>query len=139
MLEYNREAAREARRRRIRRERMIGAGTLIAIVLGAVFLLWQPGGSTTPTAAREQSTVTKQKPPPPQLPRGGRTLLPNYRVVAYDGAPQPPVLGPLGDGTPDEAAAKLEQQAEAYSTPDRPAMPAMELLATIAQRDAGID
>ena len=66
-------------------------------------------------------------------------MLPHYRVVAYDGAPQTPVLGPLGDGTPDQAAAKLNQQAEAYATRQRPALPAFELIATIAQRDAGDD
>ena len=60
-------------------------------------------------------------------------------MVAYDGAPQTPVLGPLGVGTRDQAAAKLNQQAEAYDTRTRPVLPAMELIATIAQRDAGLD
>ena len=138
MLEYNREAAREARRRRIRRERMIGAGTLAAIVLGGIFVISQlTGGGTHPTAAVKKE---QHKPkPPPTLPRGGREVLPDFRVVAYDGAPQTPVLGPLGDGTPAAAAAKLELQAQAYSTPQRPALPAFELLATIAQRDPGDD
>lgn len=135
MLEYNREAAREARRRRIRRERMIGAGTLIAVVLGAGVLLWPHGSQTRTTAV-----AGEPKPKPPaQLPRGGRQILPHYRVVAYDGAPQTPVLGPLGVGTRDQAAAKLNQQAEAYDTRTRPVLPAMELIATIAQRDAGLD
>ena len=135
MLEYNREAAREARRRRIRRERMIGAGTLIAVVLGAGVMLWPHGSQTRTTAV---STQPKPK-PPPQLPRGGRQILPHYRVVAYDGAPQTPVLGPLGVGTPDQAAAKLNRQADAYDTRPRPVLPAMELITTIAQRDAGLD
>src|SRR5262252_882808 len=40
-----------------------------------------------------------------ELPRGGRRILPAYRVVAYYGAPGGGQLGVLGIGTPDEAAA----------------------------------
>jgi hypothetical protein len=135
MLEYNREAAREARRRRIRRERMIGAGTLIAVVLGAGVMLWPHGSQTRTTSV----AVQHKKAPPPQLPRGGREILPDFRVVAYDGAPNAPLLGPLGADNIDVAAAKLNQQAEAFDTPKRPMLPAFELIATLAQRDAGDD
>lgn len=138
-LEYNREAAREARRRRIRRERMIGAGTLIAIMLGIAFLVWPSGSPTAEHGVGPDGASGKHHKRPPQLPRGGREILPNYRIVAYDGAPQTPVLGPLGDGTPDQAAMKLETQSLPYASKDRPVLPAFELIATIAQRDAGLD
>ena len=42
-----------------------------------------------------------------QLPGGGRRIFPDYRVVAFYGAPQDDALGALGIGTPDEAAAAL--------------------------------
>lgn len=70
--------------------------------------------------------------PPPELPRGGFTILPRYRVVAYYGGPPTPALGVLGAGTPDEAAAKLAAQARAYAAGGRPVMPALELIATVA-------
>jgi hypothetical protein len=139
MLEYDREfqrrIRREMRRRRIRRERMIGAGTLIAIVLGGAVLLW-PGG--TPASGTTPPRHHKP-PPPPQLPRGGRIVLPAFRVVAFDGAPQDPGLGQLGVGTPDQAAAQLVTQAARYERPHRPVLPAMELIATVAQADPGLD
>ena len=133
MLEYNREAAREARRRRIRRERMIGAGTLIAVVLGAGVMLWphavanakHRGGAGAQAAATAPAAAAQGRP-------GDSAPLPGGRLRRGTGGP---VLGPLGDGTPDEAAAKLSSRPRPTHA-QRPAMPAMELLATIAQRDA---
>ena len=76
---------------------------------------------------------------PPSLPRGGRSIFPEHRVVAYYGAPQDEALGALGIGTPASAARRLERQAERYARPDRPVLPALELIAVIANRDAGQD
>ncbi len=39
----------------------------------------------------------KDKPAGPELPRGGRTLFPDYRVVAYFVTPSTDVLGVLGE------------------------------------------
>ena len=75
----------------------------------------------------------------PELPRGGRTLLPDYRLVAYYGAPASEELGALGIGSPDEAVAELEAQAEPYGTEDRPVLPVLELIATVAAADPGED
>jgi hypothetical protein len=134
--EFQRQIRREMRHRRIRRQRMIGAGTAVALVLGvAAVLSLHHAPATRATAAK-----THKKPPaPPHLPRGGRVILPNFRVVAYDGAPQTAALGVLGDGTPAQAAARLEAQAEAYARPGRPVLPAMELITTVAQADPGVD
>ena len=46
------------------------------------------------------------------MPRGGTTLLPDYRLVAYYGAPASEALGALGIGSPDEAVSELEAQAK---------------------------
>src|SRR5206468_1709463 len=80
---------RDIARRRVRRERQVAAGVTLGcvVVVGAFFALSQ-GGSATGTSAAEHGSATAA--PPPQEPRGGRTLLPDYRVVAYYGAPQDP-------------------------------------------------
>src|SRR5215218_7905340 len=77
-------------------------------------------------------------PEPPQLPRGGRSIFPEHRVVYY-GAPQDDELGALGIGSPASAARRLERQAKAYARPHRPVLPALELIAVIANADAGED
>jgi len=76
---------------------------------------------------------------PVQLPGGGTSIFPEHRVVAYYGSVASPVLGVLGEGTPDEAAGRLLAQAAAYETPDRPVLPAFEQIVTIAQRAPGAD
>lgn len=74
-----------------------------------------------------------------ELPRGGRRLFPDFRVVAFYGAPQSRELGALGIGSPDSAAARLRAQARAYERRTRPVLPAFELIATIANADPGQD
>lgn len=65
------------------------------------------------------------------------TLLPHNRVVAYYGSPRSEILGTLGVGTPDEAAARLLADTALFDQPDRPAMPAFELIVTAAQTQPG--
>ncbi len=74
-----------------------------------------------------------------ELPRGGRELLPDYRVVSFFGAPQHPRLGVLGIGSPDKAAAKLRRQIRPYRSAGRPMMPAFELIGVIALAGPGGD
>ena len=71
--------------------------------------------------------------------RGGTELLPRYRLVGYYGAPQDEALGALGIGSPAAASAKLAKQARAYEIGDRPVMPFLELLATVANAAPGDD
>ena len=75
----------------------------------------------------------------PELPRGGMTIFPRYRVVAYYGTAGTASMGVLGDGTPAEAAARLERVAADFATPDRTIQPALELIVTIADRLPGPD
>lgn len=72
-----------------------------------------------------------------QLPRGGRTIFPQFRVVAYYGASATGSLGVLGRGTPDESAAKLATAAKPFEAGGRPILPAFELIATVAQGKPG--
>jgi hypothetical protein len=75
----------------------------------------------------------------PTLPRGGRTLLGHYRVVAFYGGPDGPALGVLGSAPPDEIAAAIDRRARAFAGFGLPVQPAMELIATVAQAGPGPD
>jgi hypothetical protein len=121
----------DARRRVYRRRRLIAAGAagLVALLVLAIGLLVAGGGGDEPEANGE--------PRPAELPRGGRTILPGKRVVAFYGAPQDRELGVLGIGSPRLAARKLERQARPYARPGRPVLPAFELIAAIVTGEAG--
>jgi hypothetical protein len=130
---------REAARQRTRRERRVAAaaaGVTLVLVAGTVLVL---RGGGTPELAADGGAASSSPSPPPTLPRGGRVLFPDYRIVAYYGAPQDPQLGELGIGTPAEATAKLLDQANAYDVTGRPVLPAMELIATLVTADPGDD
>jgi hypothetical protein len=121
----------DARRRVYRRRRLVagGAAGFVALLVLAIGLLIAGGGEDGPEASPE--------PRPAELPRGGRTILPGKRVVAFYGAPQDRELGVLGIGTPRLAAEKLERQARPYARPGRPVLPAFELIAAIVTSEAG--
>ena len=120
-----------------RRRRLLAlTGVLAAAALGAGVLAGAGGGKPEPVRAGGQPALP---PAPPALPRGGLTIFPRYRVVAYYGAPQNAQLGALGIGTPASAVARLERQAKPYARPGRPVLPALELLASIANSDPGPD
>ena len=89
-------------------------------------------------AARPALTPT---PTPPQLPGGGRIIFahPERRIVAFYGNPQDPELGTLGIGSPRAAGKRLLKVAHRYARPGRPVLPAMELLATVANAAPGDD
>jgi hypothetical protein len=108
--------------------------TLLAV---AALLLTHLGGSGA--AGGASSGPASVPPRRPQLPRGGRVVLPDYRVVALYGAPGSAQLGELGIGTPRQAAAKLVAQALPYQRPNRPVMPAFELIATLVTAAPGDD
>lgn len=124
----------EARRSALRRRRAAAAGALAALAGGALALgVIAAGGKEEPSGGR----ATAER--PAELPRGGRTILPRFRVVAFYGAPQDRQLGALGIGSPARAARRLERQARAYARPGRRVLPAMELIATVASDHPGDD
>lgn len=66
---------------------------------------------------------------------GHRSLLPTFRIVATFGAPHSGSsrLGDLGVGTPTQAAERLVRNVvPAYDIGDKPVMPALELISTMA-------
>src|SRR5215208_3564711 len=130
--EARRRRREEARRRVYRRRRLVagGAAALVAVLVLAVGLLVGAGGGDDQPEANPQAR-------PAELPRGGRAVLPDRRVVAFYGAPQDRELGVLGIGSPRSAARKLERQARPYASRGRPVLPAFELIAAIVTSEAG--
>jgi hypothetical protein len=122
----------DARRRVYRRRRLVAAGAagLVALLVLAIGLLVAGGGG-------DDEPEASGEPLPAELPRGGRTILPGKRVVAFYGAPQDRELGVLGIGSPRLAARKLERQARPYARPGHPVLPAFELIAAIVTGEAG--
>lgn len=99
------------------------------------------GGPATLTAgaASQLAVIADPERACQRLPRGGAALFPDFRVVAHYGSHATPRMGILGHGTPDEAAQRLLDQAAAYEVADRLVLPAMELIAVIANRHPGPD
>src|SRR5688572_8199040 len=119
----------------LRRRVFAVACVVLVAVLAGVLLSGSGGESSAPRTAKAEATPE----PPPELPRGGRQIFPRYRVVGFYGNPADDQLGILGIGSPALAGRRLLRQARAYEEPDRPVMPVMELLAVVANADAGDD
>jgi hypothetical protein len=75
--------------------------------------------------------------PAKELPRGGRTLFPGYRLVGFCGTPGAPALGALQGNLP-AIAKTLEAQAADYAH-DRNLLPVFELIAVVVQASPGPD
>lgn len=98
------------------------------------------GGGTAPganSATQAAATPTPTPTPPPELPRGGRVIFPDYRVIAYYGSGEFPGLGVLGKTPPEKAAEAIEKQANGYAFAGRKILPAMELITTVALNSPG--
>jgi hypothetical protein len=67
------------------------------------------------------------------------SLLPEHRIVAFYGNPKSARMGILGQIPPEEMLPKLERTATewAKADPGRPVMPALHLIATVAQGKPG--
>ena len=117
-----------------RRRRLLATLAVAGLTAGALALVAGGGGDD---GAGEPAT--QAGPAPPELPGGGRTIFPDRLVVATYGAPQADELGDLGIGKPREAGQRLLDQAAEYEDAGLPVLPAMELIAEIANRDAGTD
>jgi hypothetical protein len=125
--------------------RQLGTITAVALLAAVTAACGRPTPAEPPVAAaRLAPTTTTSNPPPPpppapELPLGGRTVFPKYRVVAYYGTAGAPALGVLGQGSPEQAADAVDQAARPFATPDRTVQPAMEFIATVADRSPGPD
>ena len=88
------------------------------------------GDSIAAIALQTDSAATRRLP---------GSLFPGCRVVAYYGNPMSKRMGILGEIKPDSMLARLAKQAAAYQAVDstRPVLPALELIATVAQAGPG--
>jgi hypothetical protein len=120
-----------------RRRRAVALAGLALVLLALVLAVRSCGGG--PETSAPQPLRAASLPQPAQLPRGGRRIFPDQRVVAFYGAPQSARLGTLGIGTPARAAARLRHVARGYAKKTRPVLPAMELIVTIAAAHPGED
>lgn len=75
----------------------------------------------------------------PALPRGGHAIYPRHRLVAFYGHHSSASLGVLGEQPPDQAYARLWQQAAPYEAGGRPLLPVFELIASVATAGPGPD
>ena len=105
-------------------------------VVGLLVLVLATRGSDDEGGDRSEA---RRQAAPPELPRGGRQILPRFRLVAYYGAPQSEELGALGIGTPDQAGRRLLRQARAFKRRGRPVLPVFELIAVVANGAPGPD
>ncbi len=73
-----------------------------------------------------------------ELPGGGQLVFPGRHMIATYGHPGAPVLGVMGEETPEEAVAHAKQLVEEYQglTGDK-VIPAFEIIASVAQAAPG--
>ena len=90
-----------------------------------------PPAAPPPSAAPSPPEALKE------LPRGGRALFPEYRLVGYCGTPGAPALGSLL-GNLQARARALETEASHYADGRKP-LPVFELIAVVVQSGAGPD
>ncbi|MGB3764378.1 MAG: hypothetical protein WA966_14280 [Ornithinimicrobium sp.] len=75
-----------------------------------------------------------------QLPGGGLELFPDRRLVALYGTPGTPGLGVLGEQDADASIVRAQELAAEFEPfSDVQTVPAFEIIATVAQGDAGPD
>lgn len=89
--------------------------------------------SPTPAPSTASAAPTAQ-----ELPRGGRTVFPTYRLAGFCGYPGSPALGKLGIGDLEARAAEIEALAPDYGR-DRTMLPVLELIATLVHGKPGPD
>lgn len=122
--------------------RGVAAGTVaLALALSACSITPEPpaGSSGTATAGQsghggEQGAEQTPTPTPTQreLPQGGTTLFPTYRLVGYSGIiGSGPGLGRAGVGTIDDRMKEILERAKPYATDGRRIMPTLEYIATM--------
>ncbi len=122
------------------RRALLSGGVVLAVCAVAYGAAIRGGGeeSAQPPPPGASAPPPRPAAAPPELPRGGRSILPEHRILAHYGAPQAEALGILGIGTPAQAGARLEKAARRYAGPRRrPVLPAMELISVIVTAAPG--
>ncbi|MEA2746207.1 MAG: hypothetical protein QOI41_350 [Myxococcales bacterium] len=87
------------------------------------------------SVAPEVTPVAKAK---TELPRGGRSIFPEHRLVGFCGTPGAPALGELQGNLAAKSKALLGY-ADKYAGGERKVLPVYELIAVVVQAGAGAD
>lgn len=76
-----------------------------------------------------------------ELPGGGQLLFPGRRMVALYGSPITPALGVMGERSPEESVAFVQDLVSQYEPHNsaEPVVPAFEIIATVASSEPGAD
>ncbi|XVX19201.1 hypothetical protein ACQP1U_12845 [Actinomycetota bacterium] len=109
------------------------------LVSGLLMTGCQGGGGAAERADAPATTTTTTTPtPPPELPGGGRTVFPDYRLFGYSGQPGAPGQGRLGIGDLDERVLEIKKRGKRYAY-GRQIMPTLELISTVVHAKPGKD
>lgn len=99
------------------------------------------GGSAAAAGLAIRSPLAHAQGDGTQGPDKREPLLPNYRILSYYGFPGNELMGILGEHDKETLLALLREQLIEYEAADssRPWKMAFEVIASVAQRDAGAD
>jgi len=138
-----RSARRALARARVQRQRRLAALAALLLAGGALTTIavgvggGGDGSAGAGNSGGKDAAKAAKPAPPPELPRGGRRLFPDFRVVAFYGSPRDPELGELGVGSLRRSIKRLEKQSRGYNRKTRPALPCLELISTVATAAPG--
>ena len=96
------------------------------------------GATPSPSATPSGSASASADPEQATLPRGGREIFPDYRLVGYAGLTGSSTLGRLGTGPLDQRVREMERRARPYAD-GRKILPVLEIIATIVHGSPGKD
>jgi len=108
---------------------------LAALTLAACAARPPSKAASAPPAAPAPEVAVKAK---RELPRGGRTLFPDHRLVGFCGTPGAPALGELTGNLGPKTKALLGY-AEKYASTERKLLPVFELIAVVVMAGPGAD
>lgn len=98
--------------------------------------LWPTDPADEPTATQMAGlSITPVVTSPQTATTDPRAILPRYRILSYYGQPHSDQMGIVGEMSKEELLIQLRETAAAYEAadPSRPVMPAIELIASVAQ------
>lgn len=95
-------------------------------------------GSATPGATGTPSSGSGVAAGAKELPRGGTTVFPTYRLFGYSGAPGSAAFGRLGTGNLDDRVQEIEKRGKPFAG-DRTVLPVLELITVIVDSFPGKD
>lgn len=132
-----------ARRTALRRTALGGAAAAVGVTSACKsdsHVSGTPVDSADPLSTEAASTPTPTPTPTlkPELPGGGRTVFPTYRLFGYCGEPGAPGQGQLGIGDLDDAVGHMLTRSTNYAK-GRKILPIMELIVTTVLGSPGKD